>query len=167
MLDRKFFRSLSNAMRKDYVKHIFENGKDVFDKRFKTYSTNKTKWASILARKNERKKIPKEGLSYGEAKRMGILKRQASAYKNKTSPVLSGDLMNDAKSFSTNRSATIIFAKEGAKIKHLAEMKRKRVLTDKKQPLPKKVINYLNNEVDKEIKKQFPKNKKVVIKIKK
>ena len=30
MLDKKFFKSLSSAMRKDYVKHIFENCKDIF-----------------------------------------------------------------------------------------------------------------------------------------
>jgi hypothetical protein len=46
-------------------------------------------------------------------------------------------------------------------------MKRKRVLTDKKQPLPKNIIKMIDSRVDKEIKKQFPKNKKVVIKIQK
>ena len=165
MLDRKFFRSLSNAIRKDYVNHIFNKGKDVYGRKFKGYSTNKTKWASILARKNERKKIPKEGLSYGQAKRMGILQRQESAFANKTSPVLTGDFRDDAKSSSTAGSASVKWASYGARVEHLAKMGRK--VTDKRQPFPKKVIKMIDSRVDREIKKQFPKNKKVVIKIQK
>ena len=42
-----------------------------------------------------------------------------------------------------------------------------RKVTDKRQPLPKKVIKMIDSRVDREIKKQFPKNKKVVIKIQK
>ena len=166
MLDAKFFRRVGPNVRDRYRKHIFQDAKDVFGKPFKAYSTNKTKWASILARKNERKKIPKEGLSYGEAKRMGILKRQASQYKNKTSPVLTSDLLRDYGLIRTSNNRFVIgWSTLGDRINHLRDMGR--VLTDKIQPLPKKVINYLNSEVDKEIKKQFPKDKKVVIKIKK
>ena len=165
MLDRKFFRSLSNAIRKDYVNHIFNKGKDVYGRKFKGYSTNKTKWASILARKNERKKIPKEGLSYGQAKRMGILQRQESAFANKTSPVLTGDFRDDAKPSNTSNSASVKWAAYGSRVEHLAKMGRK--VTDKRQPFPKKVIKMIDSRVDREIKKQFPKNKKVVIKIQK
>ena len=165
MLDRKFFRSLSNAIRKDYVNHIFNKGKDVYGRKFKGYSTNKTKWASILARKNERKKIPKEGLSYGQAKRMGILQRQESAFANKTSPVLTGDFRDDAKPSSTAASASVKWASLGSRVEHLAKMGRK--VTDDRQPFPKNIIQMIDKRVDREIKKQFPKNKKVVIKIQK
>tara|TARA_Y100001963_G_scaffold49551_1_gene69514 strand:- start:1865 stop:2362 length:498 start_codon:yes stop_codon:yes gene_type:complete len=163
MLDKKFFTSLASKMRKSYVNHIFIKGKDVYGREFKGYSTNKTKWASIMARKSERAKIPKEGLSYGEAKRMGILKRQDTGYKNTTSPILSGDLMNDAKPSSTMSSAKIRFTSHGGKINNLAKMGR--VLTDDKQPLPKSVINMIDREVGKEIKLKLPKSKRFKFKL--
>ena len=42
-----------------------------------------------------------------------------------------------------------------------------RKVTDDRQPFPKNIIRMIDSRVDKEIKKQFPKNKKVVIKIQK
>ena len=164
MLDKNFFRSLSNRIRKDYVEHIFEKGKDVFGKKFKPYSNNPTKWASILARKNERGRIPREGISYGAAKRMGILKRQEGA-SNSTAPVLSGDFRNDAKPSHTRNSASVKFAGHGGKVNYLAKMGRK--VTDDRQPFPKGVINMIEREVKREVDSKFPKNKVVRIKIKK
>ena len=142
MLDKKFFRSLSNVMRKDYVDEIFNKGKDVYGRKFKGYSTE-----------------------YGKSKRANEFKRQESAFANKTSPVLTGDFRDDAKSSSTAGSASVKWASYGARVEHLAKMGRK--VTDKRQPLPKKVIKMIDSRVDREIKKQFPKNKKVVIKIQK
>ena len=147
---------MSLKTRKAYVDHIFYKAKDVFDKTFKTYSTNKTKWASILARKEERAKIPKEGISYGEAKKMGILQRQRAEFASTTSPVLSGDLLRDTKSFATKTSFGIRFAKDGHKVKYLNEMKRE--LSAKNQPFPKKILKTIEKDVGKEIAKQF-KNK--------
>ena len=147
MLDRKFFKSLSNAIRKDYVDHIFNKGIDVKDKKFEGY--NKTPASKL----------------YGERKRANKFKRQSSAFANKTSPVLTGDFMNDAKPSSTSGSASVKWASYGARVEHLAKMGRK--VTDKRQPFPKKVIKMIDSRVDREIKKQFPKNKKVVIKIQK
>ena len=142
MLDRKFFRSLSNAIRKDYVDHIFNKGKDVYGRSFKGYSKE-----------------------YGIRKRANEFKRQSSAFANKKSPVLTGDFMNDAKPSSTSDSASVKWASFGSRIEHLSKMGR--ILTDDRQPFPKKVIKMIDSRVDREIKKQFPKNKKVVIKIKK
>ena len=142
MLDRKFFRSLSNAIRKDYVDHIFNKGKDVYGRSFKRYSKE-----------------------YGIRKRANDFKRQSSAFASKKSPVLTGDFMNDAKPSNTSNSASVKWAAYGSRVEHLAKMGRK--VTDKRQPLPKKVIKMIDSRVDREIKKQFPKNKKVVIKIEK
>ena len=142
MLDRKFFKSLSNAIRKDYVNHIFDKGKDVYGRSFKGYSKE-----------------------YGIRKRANEFKRQSSAFANKKSPVLTGDFMNDAKPSSTSGSASVKWAAFGARVKQLDKMGRK--VTDDRQPFPKKVIKMIDSRVDREIKKQFPKNKKVVIKIQK
>ena len=142
MLDKKFFRSLSNAIRKDYVKHIFDNGKDIFGRKFKGYTQD-----------------------YGQKKRANEFRRQSTAFKNKTSPVLTGDFMNDCKPSSTSASASVKWASFGARVNELDKMGRK--VTDDRQPFPKNIIRMIDSRVDKEIKKQFPKNKKVVIKIQK
>jgi len=163
MLDRAFMDKMAMKVRKRYVDHIFLKGKDVFGKKFKGYSTNVTKWASILARKNERKNIPKEGLSYGQAKKMGILKRQASAFKNSTAPVLSGDFMDDCKPYSTNNSFGVIWAAYGSRVDHLA--KRDRKVTTKEQPFPEAIFKMIGIDVNKEVKRKLPKSKTIRIKI--
>ena len=142
MLDKKFFRSLSNVMRKDYVDEIFNKGKDVYGRKFKGYSTE-----------------------YGKSKRANEFKRQESAFANKTSPVLTGDFRDDAKPSSTSYSASVKWAAYGSRVKHLHKMGRK--VTDNIQPFPKKIINMINRKVKIETDRQFPKDKKVVIKIQK
>ena len=142
MLDVNFFRSLSNKIRKDYVEHIFEKGKDVFGQSFKGYSTE-----------------------YGTLKRANKFKRQSSAFANKTSTVLTGDFMNDAKPNHTRNSASVKFAAHGGKVNHLAKMGRK--VTDNRQPFPKGVINMIEREGKKKVDSKFPKNKVVKIRIKK
>ena len=142
MLDRKFFKKLSDSIRKDYVNHIFTKGKDVFDHSFKGYSKE-----------------------YGERKRANEFKRQDTAFANKTSPVLTGDFRDDAKPSSTSYSASVKWAAYGSRVKNLHKMGRK--VTDNIQPFPKKIINMINRKVKIETDKQFPKDKKIVIKIKK
>ena len=142
MLDRKFFKSLSNAIRKDYVNHIFNKGKDVYGRSFKGYSKE-----------------------YGIRKRANEFKRQSSAFANKKSPVLTGDFMNDAKPSSTSGSASVKWAAYGSRVKQLDKMGRK--VTDDRQPFPKGVINMIEREVKREVDSKFPKNKVVRIKIKK
>ena len=147
--------------RRRYVDHIFNKGKDVNDSNFKPYSTNVTKWASILAKKSQRKSIPKEGLSYGAAKKMGILQRQDQAFSSKTSPVLSGDFMRDCKPFSTHNSFGVKWETYGARVGHLAEMGRK--VTTKLQPFPNKILKMIETDINKEIKRKKPKSKTVRI----
>ena len=154
--------------RKKYVDHIFEKGRDVYDKPFKPYSTNKTKLASILARKSERKNIPRGGLSYGEAKRRGILQRQSGGYAQRVTPVMTGDLKNDAKPFSTATTFGIKFAAHGGKIDVMEKMNPKRVLTHDNQPLPEDMIDSIVKDVDKEMSKdKLFKNETIKIKMKK
>ena len=142
MLDRAFMDKMAMKVRKKYVEHIFLKGKDVFGKKFKGYSSE-----------------------YGAKKRDNKFKRQSSAFKNTTSPVLTGDFMNDCKPSSTSASASVKWASFGARVNQLDKMGRK--VTDDRQPFPKNIIKMIDSRVDKEIKKQFPKNKKVVIKIQK
>ena len=141
MLDAKFFRRVGPNVRDRYREHIFKKAKDVFGKPFKGYTTE-----------------------YGQRKRSQSFRRQANQYANSKAPVLTSDLLRDYSLIKTmSNGFSIGFQALGDRINHLRKMGR--VLTDNKQPLPKKVIKYLDSEVDKEIKKQFPKNKKVVIKI--
>ena len=142
MLDKMFFKSLANVIRKDYVNHTFDKGKDVFGSGFKGYTTE-----------------------YGTRKREDSFPRQESAFANKTSPVLTGDFMDDAKPNHTRNSASVKFAAHGGKVNHLAKMGRK--VTDNRQPFPKGVINMIEREVKKKVDSKFPKNKVVKIRIKK
>tara|TARA_R100001510_G_C7656916_1_gene217641 strand:+ start:9736 stop:10161 length:426 start_codon:yes stop_codon:yes gene_type:complete len=139
MLDIKFMQKMSFKTRKAYVDHIFEKGKDVFGRPFKSYSSK-----------------------YGERKRANKFKRQSGAYATKVTPVLTGDLKNDAKPFATSTSFGIKFAAHGGKVESLNRMKRE--LSSDKQPLPKEIIETIEKDVNKEIKKQFPnKTTKIVL----
>ena len=130
---------MANKVRKDYVKHIFLKGKDVFDKPFEPYNRNK------------------ESRKYGERKRQNKFKRQATRFKNSTAPVLTGDFMNDCKPYSTQISFGVIWAAHGAKVKFLADKGRK--VTDKVQPFPKDIMNMINRNVAREIKNNLPPDK--------
>ena len=140
MLDRKFMDDMAMKVRKRYVEHIFLKGKDVFDKKFKGYSTE-----------------------YGIRKRDNKFKRQSSAFKNTTSPVLTGDFMNDCKPYSTNNSFGIIWAAFGSRVEHLA--KRDRKVTTKGQPFPESIMKMIGIDVNKEVKRKLPKSKTIRIKI--
>ena len=122
---------MSLKTRKAYVDHIFEKGKDVFGRPFKAYS-----------------------VGYGEKKRANKFKRQSGGYANKITPVLTGDLKNDTKPFATAASFGIRFAAHGGKVASLNKMKRE--LSAEKQPFPKKILKNIEQDVGKEIAKQFP-----------
>lgn len=130
MLDIKFMQKMSFKTRKAYVDHIFEKGKDVFSRPFKAYSKE-----------------------YGERKRANKFKRQSSGYSNKVSPVLTGDLKNDAKPFATTTSFGIKFAAHGGKVQSLNRMQRE--LSSEKQPLPKKILKTIEKNVGTEIASKF------------
>ena len=69
MLDKKFFRQLAPNVVNMYRKHTFEKGLDVDGKKFKAYT-------------------PK----YATRKKSGNIKRQSSQFKDRVTPVLTGDL---------------------------------------------------------------------------
>ena len=139
MLSLKFMQQMSFKARKQYVDHIFEKGKDVHDSPFEVYSD-----------------------AYGKAKRANKFKRQSGGYANRITPVLTGDLKNDAKPFASPTSFGIKFAAHGSKVIGLAKMNRD--LSTPNQPFPKKVLTMIDKDVAREISKQF-KNKttKVVL----
>ena len=136
MLDTKFFLRVGPNARDRYRKHIFQDGKDVFGKPFKTYSKE-----------------------YGERKRANKFKRQASQYAGSKAPVLTSDLLRDFSLIKTTSGGFQLgFTTYGARVKHLKKMGR--VLSASNQPLPDGVIKYLSKEARLYINKKLPKGKK-------
>ena len=136
MLDTKFFLRVGPNARDRYRKHIFQDGKDVFGKPFKTYSKE-----------------------YGERKRANKFKRQASQYAGSKAPVLTSDLLRDFSLIKTTSGGFQLgFTTYGARVKHLKKMGR--VLSAYNQPLPDGVIKYLSKEARLYINKKLPKGKK-------
>ena len=136
MLDTKFFLRVGPNARDRYRKHIFQDGKDVFGKSFKTYSKE-----------------------YGERKRANKFKRQASQYAGSKAPVLTSDLLRDFSLIKTTSGGfQLCFTTFGARVKHLKKMGR--VLSASNQPLPDGVIKYLSKEARLYINKKLPKGKK-------
>ena len=116
MLDATFFLRVGPNARDRYRKHIFQDGKDVFGKPFKTYSKE-----------------------YGERKRANKFKRQASQYAGSKAPVLTSDLLRDFSLIKTTSGGFQLgFTTYGARVKHLKKMGR--VLSASNQPLPDGVI---------------------------
>ena len=138
MLDDIFFLKVGPNVRDRYRKHIFEDAKDVYGKPFNKYSKE-----------------------YGERKRANKFKRQSSQYANSNAPVLTSDLLRDYSLIKTSRGGFQIgWISLGARVQHLKDMKR--VLTTPQQPLPEKVIQYLNIESHKYIKKKLGPNKTTI-----
>ena len=136
MLDTKFFLRVGPNARDRNRKHIFQDGKDVFGKPFKTYSKE-----------------------YGERKRANKFKRQASQYAGSKAPVLTSDLLRDFSLIKTTSGGFQLgFTTYGARVKHLKKMGR--VLSASNQPLPDGVIKYLSKEARLYINKKLPKGKK-------
>ena len=136
MLDTKFFLRVGPNARDRYRKHIFQDGKDVFGKSFKTYSKE-----------------------YGERKRANKFKRQASQYAGSKAPVLTSDLLRDFSLIKTTSGGFQLgWTTYGARVKHLKKMGR--VLSASNQPLPDGVIKYLSKEARLYINKKLPKGKK-------
>ena len=135
MLDSKFFRELAKDVVPMFRKHTFMDALDVKGKKFKRYSTK-----------------------YGEAKRSGILKRQATEFANSTAPVLSSDLLRDYKLTKTMQSGFQIgFPTQGGKVLSLAKMGR--IISTNADPLPKSVDNFIMKEAEKFVKKKLGKIK--------
>ena len=142
MLDATFFLRVGPNARDRYRKHIFQDGKDVFGKPFKSYTSK-----------------------YGQRKRANKFKRQASQYANSTAPVLTSDFLRD---YSLIRMSSggfqLGWTSFGARVKHLAD--KGRYVTTTKQPLPEPVIKYIMKEAKRYIgKHKLPKSKTTRFKI--
>ena len=121
MFTTEFFRELSVEVMKRYRKHIFKDGKDVNDNKFKPYSDE-----------------------YGEKKRANSFKRQEST---KTLPVLTGDLSRDlAPSKWSNTGFFLGWNVWGSKV--ISLNKQGRELTTKDKPLPDSVVKFMDKEAE-------------------
>ncbi len=146
MLNRKFFLKEGPITRDRYRKHIFEDAKDIDDKKFPNYT--KTKFSKL----------------YGERKRANKFKRQASKYANSTAPVLTGDLLRDFSLIKVSDTGFQIgWSAFGARVGHLAD--KDRVLTKPTKALPTGVVSYLSKQAHKYIGKRLGKSKTTIHKI--
>ena len=121
MFSTKFFIKLGADVRDKYKKHIFEDGKDVNNKKFKEY------------------KEP-----YKSRKKAGKFKRQEST---KTLPILTGDLYRDlAVTKPTSTGFFLGWNVWGGKV--ISLNKQGRELTTKEKPLPDSVVNFMDKKAE-------------------
>ena len=135
MLDKKFFRELAPNVVNMYRKHTFEKGLDVNSKKFKGYTPE-----------------------YSKAKRAGKFKRQSSQFKNKISPVLTGDLFRDFKVRKKgNHGFSFGTVAHGGKVEGLNKMGRK--LSTSSTPIPEDIQEFIEvfavGYTDKRFRKEF------------
>ena len=144
MLDKKDFIKIGANVRDNYRTHIFTKGLDVNDRKFRGY------------------KEP-----YKSLKQSGKLFRQATQFANSTAPILTTDLLRDYGSvYSTSsKGFKMGWSISGGKIKGL--QKRGRLLTTTQKALPDAVAKFLDNEIDKTIKKKLGGDTTTIHKIKK
>ena len=134
MLDRKFFAKLREDVIPMYRRHIWIDEKDANDVKFPKYSS-----------------------AYGIAKRGRKLKGSAKKWANSKAPALSGLLHNSFGLIETRpdgfKFGTTVY---GARVKNLEKMGR--LLSTKKQPLPKKIQKFIIKEADNYFMKGMKKN---------
>jgi len=136
MLDFKFFSTVGVEVVNRYRKHIFDEGKDIDGKKFKSYSDE-----------------------YGSRKRGKKYKRQANAFANTTSPVLTGDLFRDFKLIGMPNDKGFSFGtvSHGGKVEALKKLGRNLYRGNKVLPTP--VVKYFEKQMkkygDKQLKKKF------------
>ena len=120
MLDKKFFRELSSNVVNMYRKHTFEKGLDVNSKNFKDYTPE-----------------------YARRKRSGNIKRQSSQFKDRVTPVLTGDLFRDFKVIKVKPdSFSFGTVAHGGKVQGLNKMGRK--LSTSSTPIPKNIQEFID-----------------------
>ena len=96
------------------------------------------KWTFITGLDVNGEKFPDYSDAYGEKKRGNTFKRQATQFKNKTSPVLTSDLLRDLEVKAiTSKGFKLGWTSEGAKIKWLAD--NGRVISNPNQLVPDKI----------------------------
>ena len=133
MLDFKFFSTVGVEVVNRYRKHIFDEGKDIDDKKFKAYTSKE----------------------YSQRKRAKKFKRQANAFANTTSPVLTGDLFRDFKLIGTANNKGFKFGtvSHGGKVEALKKLGRNLYRGNK--VLPTEVSKYFEKEAKKYTEKKL------------
>ena len=137
MLDFEFFSTVGVEVVNRYRKHIFDKGKDIDGIKFKPYL-------------NEQ-----EPNSYGKRKRAKKFKRQANAFANTTSPVLTGDLFRDFKLIGSVKKNGFRFGtvSHGGKVEALKKLGRNLYRDNK--VLPTEVSKYFEKEAKKYTEKKL------------
>ena len=135
MLDKRFFRKLAPNVVNMYRKHTFEKGLDVDGNKFKDYTPE-----------------------YARRKRSGSIKRQSSQFKDRVTPVLTGDLFRDFKVIKV-KSDSFSFGTvtQGGKVVGLNKMGRK--LSTSSTPIPEDIQEFIDvfavGYTDKRFRKEF------------
>ena len=141
MLSKGFFYKVGPKIRDAYRKHIFKDGRDVFNNPFKSYKS-----------------------PYKERKESGKIPRQSTEYAGSKAPVLTSDFLRDFSVLGTTaNSFRIGWSSQGEKVEHLARMGR--VVTAHNQPLPSKVADLLAKEIDKDVRRTLCVRKTTKIKV--
>ena len=135
MLDKTFFRKLAPNVVNMYRIHTFEKGLDVNSQEFDDYS-------------------PK----YGQRKRAGKFKRQSIQFKDRVSPVLTGDLFRDFKVIKIDgHSFSFGTVTQGGKVVGLNKMGRE--LSTSSTPIPENIQEFIDKETsnygDSRFRKEF------------
>ena len=103
-------------------------------------------------------KFKRYSTEYGEAKRTGKLRRQATEFANSTAPVLTSDLLRDWTMRKTSTSGfTFGTLAHGGKVDHLAKLGR--VISTEAKPIPDKIAKYVMDQADKYVMKKLGKIK--------
>ena len=144
LLGKKFWLKHGSQFVAAARKHLFIQGYDVHNERYPPYCD-----------------------AYKTAKATGKLKRQATQYKDKNVPILTGDLLRDFKLHKIKSDGFQTgFVAWGSKVESLA--KKGRELTTKEQPLPQFIIDIIekrmNTHIEAQNKKDFNKKTKIDIK---
>ena len=135
MIDAKFFFKVGPEVVAKFRKHTFMDALDIKGRKFKRYSDE-----------------------YGEAKRTGKLRRQATEFANSTAPVMTSDLLRDWTMRKTSSSGfSFGTMAHGGKVKSLAKMGR--VIATEQKVLPDKVSKYIMKEAGKYVTKELGKIK--------
>ena len=132
--DKSFWLKTGREAKALYRKVIFEKGQNVFEKDW---------WNGTYSKEYEIQKAS------------GKIKRSASAFRNKVTPVLTSDLFKDFKKFIRvhHDGVEFGFVTYGKRVKKLRDAGDKGTLTSKEKPLPDTVKNYILKEYNKYIKR--------------
>jgi hypothetical protein len=144
IVDRKFFNALGKRAARKYKDHIWNDQKDVYDRKFKDYQE-----------------------PYRTLKRSNKIRYQHGGSTNSKAPFLIGNFKNDFKHLGAdNGGFRMGWTSWGHLVGHLREMRpNKRVVTDKNQPMPEDIQKFIMKMVKKKTERYYPKKEVIRIKI--